>query len=173
MNKGKLYLAADHAGFEYKNILHKYFEDVGLDHYEVIDLGAFVYNESDDYPDIIARAGLLVSANPTRDKAIIFGGSGQGEAIVANKFAGVRAVVYYGYNHEIIALSREHNDANVLSIGARFVNDKEMVEAANQWLGTPFSDEKRHKRRIDRITTIEKNRAWRFLERILNRTPNK
>lgn len=165
--KPKLYLAADHAGFEHKNVLRTHFEDLGAGEYEVVDLGAFVYEESDDYPDIIARAGALVSAHPEHDKAIIFGGSGQGEAIVANKFMGVRATVYYGYNHDIIALSREHNDANVLSIGARFVEEKEMIEAVNQWLGTEFTGAMRHQRRIEHIATLERNRTWRFLRRML------
>ena len=167
-NKAKLYLATDHAGFKHKNILRKHFEEMGCD-YEVIDLGAFVYEETDDYPDIIARAGSLVSANPAVDKAIIFGGSGQGEAIVANKFMGVRATVYYGYNHEIIELSRKHNDANVLSIGARFVDEKEMIEAVGQWLNTSFGTEKRHQRRIKHIATLEQNRSWRLLQRILGK----
>lgn len=167
--KPKLYLAADHAGFEHKNALRTHFEDLGAGEYEVVDLGAFVYEESDDYPDIIARAGALVSAHPERDKAVIFGGSGQGEAIVANKFMGVRATVYYGYNNDIIALSREHNDANVLSIGARFVDKKEMDEAVDQWLGTEFSGAQRHKRRIEHIATLERNRVWRLLQKMLKR----
>jgi ribose 5-phosphate isomerase B len=166
--KPKLYLATDHAGFRYKNTLRKHFEDTGSE-YEVVDLGAFVYEETDDYPDIIARAGMLISAHPERDKAIIFGGSGQGEAIVANKFNGVRATVYYGYNHDIIALSREHNDANVLSIGARFMDESEMIEAVNQWLSTDFAGVLRHKRRIEHITTLEQNRTWRFLGNVLKR----
>jgi ribose 5-phosphate isomerase B len=171
--KPKLYLATDHAGFEYKNVLRKHFEEQGGDEYEIVDLGAFVYEKTDDYPDIIARAGALVSANPKQDKAVVFGGSGQGEAIVANKFMNVRATVYYGYNHDIIALSREHNDANVLSIGARFVDEKEMIEAVNQWLGTDFAGAKRHQRRIEHIATLEHNRTWRLLQKILTRKDNR
>jgi ribose 5-phosphate isomerase B len=87
-------------------------------------------------------------------KGIIFGGSGQGEAITANRFPGVRAAVYYGGSEEIIKLSREHNDANVLSIGARFVTNEEMFRVVDIWLETNFSKGERHVRRIKEIDTL-------------------
>jgi ribose 5-phosphate isomerase B len=102
---------------------------------------------------------MRVVEDPENTRAIIFGMSGQGEAMVANRFPGVRAAVWYGgsdsVSREIIKLSREHNDANVLSIGAHFVGKEEMIEAVKLWLSTPFSSEERHKRRIEEIDSIE------------------
>jgi len=148
----KIYLATDHAGFELKEKLVSFLGSLG---FEVIDKGAFALDPEDDYPDFIASAAKEVSADPEA-RAIILGGSGQGEAIVANKFPGIRAVVYYGGNPEIIKLSREHNDANVLSLGARFLNEEEAKSAVKEWLETKFSAEERHERRIDKIGEIEK-----------------
>ena len=88
-------------------------------------------------------------------RAIIFGGSGQGEAMVANRFPGVRATVWYGGNEDIIKLSREHNDANVLSIGARFVSEDDAKKVIDTWLSTPFSGDDRHARRNELIDNIE------------------
>ena len=99
----------------------------------------------------IKRAAEAVSIDPENTRAIILGGSGQGEMIVANKFPNVRAVEYYENNLEIIKLSREHNDANILSLGARFIDLEEAKKAVKLWLETPFSNEERHKRRIKQI----------------------
>jgi len=122
----------------------------------VLDVGAHEYVEADDYPVYMAAAGLKVAEDLTGEtRAIIFGGSGQGEAIVANRFPGVRAVVWYGGNMDIIKLSREHNNANVLSFGARFTTDEEAKKAVELWLATPFSKEERHERRIAQIDNIE------------------
>src|SRR3989344_3739623 len=143
MPKPKIFLAADHAGFELKEEIKKYLKKDG---YEVDDHGAFSYNRSDDYPEFIYKAAKKVSETPN-SKGIIFGGSGQGEAIAANKVPGIRAAVFYG-NKEIIKLSRIHNDANILSIGARFVSKKEAIDAVKSWLSISFSNEERHKRRI-------------------------
>lgn len=146
-----IYLASDHVGFELKEKIKKHLQEKGL---EVEDCGAFEYSESDDYPDFIAKAAEKVSQNPN-SKAIVLGGSGQGEAIVANKFKGVRAVVFYCFDIEIIKLSREHNDANVLSLGARFLKEDSILEAVDLWLQTPFSGEERHIRRIGKIRQLE------------------
>ncbi len=143
--------ATDHAGFDLKNILVAYVRDeLG---YAVEDLGAMVLDPEDDYTDYIPRAAQRVAADPLNTRAIILGGSGQGEAIAANRMSGVRTIVYYGGPLEIVRLSRQHNDANVLSLGARFVDTAEAKEAVKLWLETPFSEDARHVRRIAAIDT--------------------
>jgi len=164
-----IYFATDHAGFELKGKLIPFVKELG---FEVEDCGAYELNENDDYPEFVKKAAQKVSEDPENSKAIILGGSGQGEAIVANRFRNIRAAVYYGSNSatsfaqgyggskkatldkgnlEIIKLSREHNDANVLSLGARFLSEEEAKEAVKLWLETSFSGEERHKRRINNI----------------------
>jgi ribose 5-phosphate isomerase B len=143
-----IYFAADHAGFELKQALVTYVRDM-LGH-EVVDCGAHEFDPEDDYPAFMRAAAESVSKDP-HARGILLGGSGQGEAIVANRTSGVRAVVFYGGNTEILTLSREHNDANVLSLGARFMNIEEATEAVSVWLATPFSNEERHIRRITDI----------------------
>lgn len=149
----KVYLATDHAGFEIKEILREHLISRGL---EVVDCGAHEYDPEDDYPDLIAEAARAVSKDPDNSRAIVLGGSGQGEAIVANKFPNVRAVVFYGGPGEIVTLSRDHNDANVLSLGARFVTPEEAKRLSEVWLFRDFDGEERHMRRINRIKEIEK-----------------
>jgi ribose 5-phosphate isomerase B len=124
--------------------------------YEVVDKGAFKFDEGDDYPDYIIPVAKEISEMATQNDTskilgIILGGSGQGEAMCANRFPNVRAVVFYGGPIEIIKLSREHNDANILSIGARFVSEDEAKEAVKVWLETAFSGDERHIRRIKKI----------------------
>lgn len=148
-----IYFATDHAGFEMKEKLVPFVRDT-LGH-EVIDCGAYTLVEGDDYPEYIKKAGEAVSQNPNGARAIILGGSGQGEAMVANKYPHVRAVEYYGGNTEIIRLSREHNDSNALSLGARFVTEEEAKEAVSLWFDTPFSNDERHVRRIAEIDEIK------------------
>ena len=92
-----------------------------------------------------------MAADPENTRGIVLGGSGQGEAMVASRYKGVRAAVYYGGEREIIKLSREHNNANILSLGARFISAEEAKEAVKLWLDTPFSGEERHRRRIEKI----------------------
>jgi ribose 5-phosphate isomerase B len=141
-----IYFATDHAGFALKEVLLAYVRDeLG---YAVEDCGAYTYDAEDDYPAYIRVAGESVAKDPAYARAIILGGSGQGEAMVANRFPGVRATVYYGGNEEIITLSREHNDANVLSLGARFVSEDEAKRVVATWLALPFSNEERHTRRL-------------------------
>jgi ribose 5-phosphate isomerase B len=152
-------MGCDHAGFDLKEVLVEYLRKEG---YEVVDKGAYQNVRGDDYPDYIAPVAEVVSANPKTTMGIILGGSGQGEAIVANRFSNVRAVVFNGQykpkdGREVpneIVISREHNDANILSLGARFLNEKEAKEAVKLWLETPFSGEVRHKRRIAKIDDI-------------------
>ncbi len=150
----KIYIGSDHAGLTHKVEIVKSLKNMG---FEVIDCGAMEFNEEDDYPDFCIKVAKEVSQNPANSRGIVLGGSGQGEAMVCNRFHKVRAAVYYGAkdtipgDHSILELSRDHNDANVLSIGARFVTVEEAVEAVSAWINTPFSEEERHKRRIAKI----------------------
>ncbi len=152
MPKPKIFLAADHAGFELKKKIKKFLIE---SEFEVEDVGASKFKADDDYPKFVSIAAKKVAETPN-SKGIIFGGSGQGEAIVANKVKGIRAAVYYGNRLDIVKLSRFHNDSNILSLGARFLEGKHAIEAVNLWLNTEFSNEERHKRRIKQITYIEK-----------------
>lgn len=155
----KIFIASDHAGFELKKFLIESLSEEGN---EVIDCGAHQLIEGDDYPEYISKAARSVSeAELARMRGvtegnvdvrgIIIGGSGQGEAIMANRYEAVRAAVYYGGPDEIVSLSRKHNDANILSLGARFLNEKEALKAVKLWLNTEFSGDERHVRRIDEI----------------------
>ncbi len=141
-------LGADHAGLELKDHIKKFLASKG---YTIIDKGAHSYDEQDDYPDFIVPAAREVATDPERIKGIIFGGSGQGEAIAANRIKGIRAALYYGKDLDIVRLSRTHNNANILSLGARFVDKKQAEEAVELWLATPFSGEERHVRRIKKL----------------------
>lgn len=157
----KVALAADHAGFELKESLKPLLTSLG---HEVVDCGAESYEPGDDYPDMCHRAAALVAEDPTQVRAIVIGGSGQGEAIVANRHAGVRAVVYYGPTESkedsdhaalsILEASRMHNNANVLSLGARFITTPHAHEAVSKWLATEFSGDERHLRRIEKIESL-------------------
>lgn len=141
-----IYLATDHAGFAHKEAIKRWLQSEGR---TIVDMGASHYDEGDDFPDFIKLAAQKVSRDPEGSTAIIFGGSGEGEAMVANRFSGVRATVYYGGQPAIITLSREHNDANVLSIGARFVSIDEAKAVIWEWLhGTKGIDEKYHRRNV-------------------------
>lgn len=158
----KIFIGADHAGFELKEKLKVYLNDLALD-YEIIDKGAFKIDPEDDYPDFIKPVAEAVAEEP-KSRGIILGGSGQGEAMCANKIAGARAAVFYGQAlplvavdvrgeksadpFEIIILERKHNAANILSIGTRFVSEDEAKFAIELFLKTEFSGEERHTRRI-------------------------
>jgi ribose 5-phosphate isomerase B len=144
----RIFLGTDHAGFELKNKIKAYLREMG---YEVNDEGAFEYDSNDDYPDFIEIVAKQVSSDPLNHRGIIFGGSGQGEAIVANRQPKVRAVVYYHHNLDIIKISRLHNDANVLSIGARYIDENQAKQAIKLWLATSFSGDERHARRLKKI----------------------
>lgn len=149
----KIILAADHAGFSTKEAVKAH---LLANKFEVLDVGAHKLEPDDDYPVYMADAALHVAKDLSGNtKAIVFGGSGNGEAIVCNRFPGVRAAVWYGGDLEIIKLSRQHNDANILSIGSRFVSTEGAIEAIDLWLSTAFSGEERHARRISLIDNIE------------------
>jgi len=142
----KIHLATDHAGLELKEKVKLYLSDLN---YEVIDHGAYEYDALDDYPDFIFPCANAVS-NDLESKGIILGGSGQGEAMAANRVKGVRAAVFYNGPDEIIKLSRQLNDANILSLGARFMSEEDMYEVIEVWLSTDF-ESGRHQRRIEKL----------------------
>jgi ribose 5-phosphate isomerase B len=149
-SKEKLFIATDHAGRTLKDFLVNELTGKG---YEIVDLTPKEEDPEDDYPEIMAQVAIQI-AETEGQRGIILGGSGQGEAIAANRFPGVRAVVYYGGNEEIVKLSREHNDANILSLGARFLSENEALSAVSLWLATPFSGEERHERRIAKLDSF-------------------
>ena len=160
----KVYVAADHAGFELKNTLVEHLRALG---YEAEDCGAASFDKDDDYPAIIAGAAKKLSEDVARNiesRAIVIGASGQGEAVVANRFKGVRCALYYGGAGEqrdvagktldMITSTREHNNANALSLGARFLSVDEAKAVVKTWLEQPFSGEERHARRIKQIDAL-------------------
>ncbi len=159
----KIALSTDHAGFEPLQRLQVFLETQG---HECVNYGPTQYVPEDDYPDFIKPAAEAV-ADGTCQFGIIFGGSGEGEAIAANRVKGVRCGVYYGPaipigvidadghkasdEYEILRLSRQHNDANMLSLAGRFLTSEAAEQAVTVWLDTPFSDLERHTRRIAKL----------------------
>ena len=146
MTNYRIVLATDHAGFKLKEAVKKSLLELGL---EVKDFGAFEYESTDDYPDFINPAAKFISENDNT-MGIIFGGSGQGEAMAANRFKGVRAAVFYDGPDEIINLSRLHNNANVLSFGSRFIDADRAIELIKKWLSLEFEGG-RHQKRIEKL----------------------
>lgn len=159
-----IYLGSDHAGFALKSKVEDFLISLG---HQVFDLGAHEYISEDDYPDYIKKVAEKVSEKPHTVKGIVFGGTGQGEAMVANKYKNVRCTVFYGpkvamgevdikrtTDHDpyvLLRLSREHNDANMLSLGTRFLTEAEAIHAINEWLSTSFKSDERHLRRINKF----------------------
>ena len=148
-----IYIGSDHAGYELKEKLKIFTKGLG---YKIEDKGAFSLDTNDDYPDFIIPVAKSVALNP-KSFGIVLGGSGEGEAISANKIDGIRAIEYYGENIEIVKLGREHNDANILSLGARFITEDEAKKAVKIFLETKFSNDERHERRINEIKEEEIN----------------
>ena len=146
-----IHFASDHAGFEMKNAIKAWLRGEGFD---VTCYGPHEYDPQDDYPEFISRAASAISQKPEGARGLIFGGSGQGEAMLANRFSNVRATVFYGGSEDIISLSREHNDANVLSIGARFVDLDTAKRVIWDWLHAPFSTDEKYARRIEQAESI-------------------
>lgn len=144
----RILLASDHAGYELKNALAAWLrEDEGHD---VEDMGPHTLEPEDDYPDYIFPLAKKI-AKAKDAFGIIIGFSGQGEAMAANRIKGVRAAVYYGGPEELLRLTREHNNANVLSLGAKFLSPQDAKEAIIIWLATDFSQGSRHVRRIAKL----------------------
>ena len=147
----KIYLASDHAGYEMKQELKSYLES-NYD-FNILDFGASDYDELDDYPDYMHKAGEALQQDIVNDIssiAFVFGGSGEGEAMVMNRYAGVRCTTYYGGNLDIIKIGREHNDANSVSFGARFLDISECIASIELFLATVFLEGK-HQRRVEKI----------------------
>lgn len=149
-----IHLATDHAGFEHKQAIVAWLESEGLD---VVDHGAHEYDALDDFPDFISLAAQAVGKKPQTECAIIFGGSGTGEAIVANRYPGVRAAVLYADVPDIVTLSRQHNNANVLSIGARFISVDVAKKHIWEWLHTNALLEEKYQRRNKKIEALTKD----------------
>ena len=166
----KIYLATDHTGLELKNNIKTFLTEKG---YEVEDCGAYTFDKDDDYPDFIGKAAKGVSTHQD-SLGIIMGGSGQGEQMAANKYKGARCALFYTKAipiktidingngstdpFEIIKLARQHNHANMLSLGVRFLSEVGAIKAVQVFLETPVSKEERHRRRIEKIKAIEQAR---------------
>lgn len=165
-----IYLGTDHTGFELKEKIKAFLKEEG---YEVEDCGALEYDKYDDYPDFIGKTAEAVSKDPDNNRGIIFGGSGQGEAMVANKYKGVRCALFYSLAtpveaidingnqsedpYEILKLTKIHNAANVLSIGVRFLTEDQIKKAIKTWLDAAWPTEERHIKRVEKIKEIERN----------------
>lgn len=145
----RVHIAADHAGFELKTHLIAWLD--ANDH-DVVDHGAHEYDAEDDYPPFCVDAAAAAVADRS-SLAIVIGGSGNGEQIAANKVKGARAAL--AWSVETAALARQHNDAQIVSIGARMHTADEAVAIVESFLTTPWSDEARHQRRIDLLLTYE------------------
>jgi ribose 5-phosphate isomerase B len=158
MPNKKVYLASDHAGYGLKEALDAFLTERG---FEVEDLGPRTFEKDDDYPDTIAPLARAV-AEDKNSVGIAIGASGQGEAMIANRYKGVRAAVYYGKaaknqtdssgkELDIVVSPRMHEDANVLALGARFITQEEAKDTVIMWLMTAFGGEERHVRRIAKL----------------------
>ncbi len=157
----KLILGADHAGFGLKDALK---QSLILSGHDVVDVGADEFDEADDYPDFVApMVEELTKGNPSEPEGLPFGGevmgifcagSGEGEAIALNRHKGIRATVYYHHDPQILRLTREHNNSNVLCIGTRFVSAEDAKEAVEMWLSIPFDPTSRHARRLAKIDNL-------------------
>ena len=163
----KIAITTDHAGFEALKELKVFLESLG---HECVDFGPRELDMDDDYPDFMFPAAKAVASGDCQ-AGIILGGSGNGEAMAANRITGVRCAVFYGPvvaklpidadgnvsddPYEIVKLSRQHNDANVLSLSGRFLSLDEMKTAVRIWLDTPFSNLERHARRIKKLDEFQ------------------
>ena len=148
----RVHLGCDHAGYELKNRLAEYLRTAG---YDVVDHGAHEYDAEDDYPAFCFQAAEGVIEEPG-SLGVVIGGSGNGEQIAANKVVGVRAAL--AWSVETAQLAREHNNANVMAIGARMHDTAEAFRIVQAFLGTPYSGAERHDRRIAQLAEYEAER---------------
>jgi ribose 5-phosphate isomerase B len=149
----RVHLGSDHAGFELKSHL---VEMLTADGHEVSDHGPHAYQPDDDYPVYCIPAAAATVSDPG-SLGIVIGGSGNGEQIAANKVIGVRAIL--AYDADTARLGRQHNNANVIAVGARMHSLQEATELVRLFLATDFSDEPRHQRRIDELSQYEQSRS--------------
>jgi ribose 5-phosphate isomerase B len=145
----RVYLGSDHAGFELKQQLVEHVRELG---HEPVDCGAPAYDAEDDYPPYIIETATRVAGDPG-SAGIVLGGSGNGEAIAANKVRGIRCAL--AFSPDTARLAREHNDANVLSLGARMYDAAAARQFVELFLSTPFSGEARHVRRLAQVGAYE------------------
>ena len=149
----RIHIGTDHAGLEFKNTVNKYLTEKG---HEVIDHGAYEYDAQDDYPEFIIATAEAVRndiAVGTPSLGVVFGGSGNGEQIAANKVKGIRAALVW--NQDTAKLARQHNNANIISLGARQHNEAEALQLIDYFINEPFSRDERHVRRINQIGEYE------------------
>ena len=149
----RVHIGSDHAGFDLRKFLAAALTEDGHD---VIDHGPETYDAEDDYPTFCIPAAESAVAEPG-SLCVVIGGSGNGEQIAANKVIGARAAL--AYNLDTAKLGRQHNDANVISIGARMHSEEEALEMVRMFLATPFSGDERHARRIRLVAEYERARA--------------
>ena len=147
----RIYLGSDHAGYDLKNHLVTWLTAAG---HEAVDCGPHEYDAVDDYPPFVMLAASRVATDPD-SLGIVIGGSGNGEAIAANKVDGIRAAL--AWSEETARLGREQNNANVVSVGARMHTEDEATKFVEAFVNTPFSGEERHIRRIDMMSDYEKS----------------
>jgi ribose 5-phosphate isomerase B len=149
----RVHIGSDHAGFELKKYLIIALTEDG---HEVVDHGPHSYDAEDDYPVFCIPTAEAAVADPG-SLGVVIGGSGNGEQIAANKVIGARAAL--GYDLDTARLGRQHNDANVIGIGARMHTEEEALEMVRLFLATPFSGDPRHARRIGLLADYEKTRS--------------
>lgn len=147
-----IYIAADHRGFQLKEFFKKYLQEGG---YEVRDLGNHTYDPNDDYPDFAAKVAKEVSLDPEQTRGIIICGSGVGVDVVANKYHNVRSALASTPDQAVS--SRRDDDTNVLSLAADFLTERDAEKIVSMWLQTDFSEEERHRRRLEKIEKIEES----------------
>ena len=145
----RIHIGGDHAAYELHQSLLAHLREA--DH-DVVDHGPFAYDAEDDYPVFVLRAAEAV-AGDAGSLGVVLGGSGNGEQMAANKVKGIRAAL--AYNAELASLAREHNDAQVVSIGARFTSDAVAKEIVDTFIATEFTDEERHSRRVGMVSAYE------------------